>query len=121
MHSMTLYIINTNSPSCPYTKRCDLARRPVTTITAAAWTKIVVDGIREYQREIGQDSIGGQLSTGERLRVAAELADYYEAHVAEVREASVVRRHQARRAETAAAVEFHGERINARAKANSPW
>lgn len=114
MTPLALYIINTNTPTCAYQRRCDIARRPTSTITAASWTKVVVDGIREYEREIAPNIV---VSTGSRLRLAAELADYYEKHIAEERDAN----DQAREDQNQRIRDEHGAAIARREKANSAW
>lgn len=86
-HELALFIINT---AAGYPRRCAVARDvlacphfPVAPRTAALeWAQIATRGARDYEREFGSPD-ASSFTAADILAAAAELADYYAAHVAE--------------------------------------
>lgn len=73
---LALTIINTGKG---YAERCLAAREKSQGMRTLAFAGIATRGARTYEREFP----GAKFSCADELYCAAELADYYERHVAE--------------------------------------
>ena len=77
---LTLGLINENTDQFPYERRCEIAREATIFATPSNWLFVLNKYADWYRREYPDTAF----KPSDILAAAAEVADYYERHVAEM-------------------------------------